>query len=470
MIPTFVRPGAIATVAVAIFLAVACGDDLDRPTGPGGEFRAAIAVDSDPPGGRIFLNGEDSERVTPDTLQEVEEGPHDVSIVLDTLGWEYSIGARVQAIADTVIAVRGPLVTRCLSLSCVRGDRRGGLDIAVRPIPSLFYVEGQGEGVRWPVGTGNSYASTGTPVLAGIVGTGEGAGDTIAVGPYDHRYFAGRPAPEIGSGADTGIRVPAWLLPPRSVIASGRSAPRGLEVVSTLTPGSAVGIDDLVYVRFVLRNISDSTLYRSVDPIPEAGRGLDLVELWPGFALDFDIGISEDDMVTYVPDEDLAIGYDSDFSEEEYGSGWSTRPALVGLRMVEAPPEASRVTLNAWQRNLDWSADETNESFGLLWLSADEGAAVDHPDPRIGVAPDSAADYRMSVATGPLALAPGDSIAYTVAVLLAEPVPGTFTSGTVVSPGDPADGGRAIVGVADALIRKAREAKAAWDGPGGPER
>jgi hypothetical protein len=64
-------------------------------------------------------------------------------------------------------------------------------------------------------------------------------------------------------------------------------------------------------------------------------------------------------------------------------------------------------------------------------------------------------DVRLSVSAGPLRLAPGDSAAITVAIILAEPVPDSFTPGTQVEPGDPADRTRVLYGVAANLLQKA---------------
>jgi hypothetical protein len=74
--------------------------------------------------------------------------------------------------------------------------------------------------------------------------------------------------------------------------------------------------------------------------------------------------------------------------------------------------------------------------------------------------PQDAADLRMMVTAGPVTLAPGDSAAVTVAVVLAQPAPGTFTSGTVLDPGNPTDDTRALVATAAPLRARAQAAAA----------
>jgi hypothetical protein len=56
---------------------------------------------------------------------------------------------------------------------------------------------------------------------------------------------------------------------------------------------------------------------------------------------------------------------------------------------------------------------------------------------------------------------PGDSASVTIALVLAEPVPNTFTSGTILDPGEPTDQTRALRAVAAKLLAKAASVTAA---------
>ncbi len=87
----------------------------------------------------------------------------------------------------------------------------------------------------------------------------------------------------------------------------------------------------------------------------------------------------------------------------------------------------------------------------------------DHRSPDIGHAPDQPNDYRLTEGHGPLRLAPGESLTLTVALVLAEPAPGTFTPGNRVPPGDPEDAGRAILDVAADLQSLAAELPDLWN-------
>ena len=60
---------------------------------------------------------------------------------------------------------------------------------------------------------------------------------------------------------------------------------------------------------------------------------------------------------------------------------------------------------------------------------------------------------------GPLRLAPGDSARIVLAVALAPPAPGTFTSGTNIPPGNPDDTGRQMYRVVALLRERLAEAE-----------
>jgi hypothetical protein len=81
-----------------------------------------------------------------------------------------------------------------------------------------------------------------------------------------------------------------------------------------------------------------------------------------------------------------------------------------------------------------------------------------HADRRIGHLPMAPGDMRLSVSAGPLRLAPGDSAAVTVAVVLAEPAPNTFTTGVQFDPGNPTDRTRALYTTAQQLFARAAAA------------
>jgi len=127
----------------------------------------------------------------------------------------------------------------------------------------------------------------------------------------------------------------------------------------------------------------------------------------------------------------------------------------VGVRVLEAPPGMSPI-LSAWPRSADWLPGTVGESTGWGWLAGQQDEKYPrHPDDRIGYAPTGPDDYRILTSAGPLRLAPGESATLTVAVVIAEPEPGTFTPGQTIGPGDPLDPNRQILRVAEGLRQRA---------------
>jgi hypothetical protein len=447
-------------LAVGALLLHACRE-ADGPIGPGGGAR--VFVSSDPGGARILLDGRSTGRRTPDTIAGLSRR-HDVAVRLDTLGVAYGFLAQVQADPDDVQRIHGPLVMRCPNTTCWEAQHRfhtvNRLRFATNPVGSLLMRTGVGEGLFWPLGTRNSYVSAAVPVFAAIT---EGR-DTVALGMYDLRYLAGRPAPSVtNEDARFDLRQSHWLLPP--VDALTFRTVRGIEIEQHVMGSDAH--DDVLLVRLVFRNITQNAAYSAADPIvPAAGLRFDGVYI--GFAIDPDIGSPQSDWVSYNPELDMVFAYSAAFRETDRDRGFEgearTAPGLVGLRVVAAPPGA-RVVLNAWTHGAagmpgDWRAGFASERAGWGMLSGLQAYAPQHADSRIGHLPPAPGDVRISVSAGPLQLRPGDSAEIIVAIVLAAPVPGTFTSGTPLEPGDPRSPDRQIARVAADLFERAATADA----------
>lgn len=430
--------------------------------GPSGNqpSNAALAIDSDPAGARIWIDDQDTGLTTPDTIRDVAAGVRDVVVQREISGWPYWYRALVNVRpSDGVIDVSGPLILRCQMSECVREISRyheaAGIRMALNPIGPLFLREGKGEGIFWPASSGNSYASLGGAVFAGVI---EQTDDTVSLGPYDMIYLVSRPAPTVQTnGGALDARHTAWVLPPGGLVFA--PTVRALALDYHVTAANAA--EGVVIVSVTFRNISNGHWYRIMDSqMPEGG--ITYNSAYVGFVLDGDIGDADDDAVSYVPDLDLAVLYDSDFEETGFSADWRERPAVLGLRVLERP-EGTQVVLNAWPREWDWVAGEYYEPEGHAWLrgeSAHPQFAV-HPDPRIGHAPQYRADLRVSVSAGPLTLAPGDSAKIVVAVVIAPPAPGTYTPGEPVAPGEPLDGNRSLLQVIAPLLDRASMASAA---------
>lgn len=328
------------------------------------------------------------------------------------------------------------------------------MTFATNSLGATFLYDAGGDGLFYPKGTRNSYTSGGMPVFAATVG-----GDTLSLGVYDEPYLAGRPAPEESQPeGGLGWRETSWVIPPFDLLQFATI--RGLRIDQQLV--SVPSLEGVAVLRIVFRNITADPLYSLVDPIIPTS-GLVFNDVFIGYALDPDIGLATDDMLSYEPDLGMVFAYDSKFDEAGFDGGWNVQPALVGLRILETPP-GTRIVLNGYANqqgvSLDWHAGDLSEPTGWGMLS---GTIVYSPvssDPRIGHLPPLPGDARIMVSAGPLTLAPGDSAAITLAVVVAPPVPTTFTSGQAVDPGDPLNPARQIHRVAGTLFQQAQAAEA----------
>ncbi|MFW6078531.1 MAG: PEGA domain-containing protein [Gemmatimonadota bacterium] len=446
----------IVVLPLVVLVAGGCREP-DVPVAPG--VVGTLVIDSDPQGASILVNGEDTGLVTPDTLHDLTVGEDTILTRLVRNGLEYGFRLPVRsASSDEVVEVKGPLLLQCLSSACFEDSLEehepNDMRMVTSALGALLYTAGAGEGLRWPATTANNYVSIGAPVLAGIRSE---VGDTVALGPYDLDYLVGRPAPsvETTNGRYTMTQT-AWVLPSGG---SPAGTIRGIEIDQTLIGDAAV--DGVVLLRLVYRNITNDPLYQVFDGTLEAA-GETLESVYIGFVLDADVGTAtsevSDDRVSYLPDRDLALIYDGDLATSEFEGGWDVRPGVVGVRMLEAP-EGTAVRMNGWPIEADWAAGSASEPTGLRWLSATQTVLSNHADERIGYAPETTDDYRASVSAGELTLAPGDSAAITVALLVAPPAEGTFTSGEDLEPGDPMDAERPLHEVLAELIDRADAAE-----------
>ena len=123
---------------------------------------------------------------------------------------------------------------------------------------------------------------------------------------------------------------------------------------------------------------------------------------------------------------------------------------MLGLMLLDGP--GAGVRLNAWPKSRDFSAG-VSDADGRVLIMAEQGDPPNHTHPVIGFAPDDeAADYILSVATGPVTLAPGATASARFAVLIAGPAAGTFQSGMLLPAGDPLDQQRPLAATAGPLM------------------
>jgi hypothetical protein len=236
-----------------------------------------------------------------------------------------------------------------------------------------------------------------------------------------------------------------------------------LSVSQTLIAVDSTTVEDVIFVQYEIKNVSDDERYRRFYPwIPEEGYTYE--SLYVGFGFDVDVGEAVNDFGTFDPALGLSFMYDAFFRDETLGD-YSDRPALVGLVTVQPPAGATERTHTLWRHSDDWDdGDRHDFAWRVLAGRLAPGDPIqDHPSPVIGYQGSEPDDYRLTEAFGPLRLAPGETMTYAVAIIIAEPVPGTFTSGIRVSPGDPTDSNRQILDIAANLRALAAQVPALWD-------
>lgn len=433
-------------IAVLCIFAVVSGcREADGPADPS-MADARVYLTSSPNGAEIRVDNQATGNFTPDTIA-LRRGDRAVVLRLDSAGFLYNYGIVLEVgSSDSVPRVHLPLGLQCAAGgTCFGAARRhydaADISFAASAVGSLFNWDGSGLGLFWPAASQNSYLSSGMPVFAG-----KSDGDSVSLGVYDQSMLVGRPAPMTTLENGTfRLEQLAWIVPPPSTLVSPTTV-RGIEVREEVIGRDALA--NVLIVRLTFRNISDEPLVHLWAPHIPAG-SVTYTDAFIGLALDPDIGTAGEDWVSYDADLDMVFAYDADFQTSFSGSD-ASQPGLLGLRVLEAPVGTS-VVLNSWYRDLDWAAGRAGEDAGYAMLSGTSVFAPDHPAAGIGFLPPTQGDVRMSVTAGPLTLAPGDEATIVMAVAIATPTTGTFTSGTPMEPGDPLDTARPLYGVAAAL-------------------
>lgn len=448
------------TFLCVVLLVAGCREDDDL-VGETGGSRAFVV--SDPQGARILVDERETSRFTPDTIRGLS-GQRTITTRFDTANATYGYSALVTFTGnDTTVDIAGPLLYRCDQTLCYQNaflhHAANRVRFANNPVGVQFLEDGTGgQGLLWPSVSNNGYVSGAMPLFAGMM-----LGDTVSLGAYDTPYLAGRPAPTVTqSGDSVAIRQTTWVLPPPPLLQF--VTVRGLAIDQHVIATQRT--DDVVAIRLVFRNITGEPLYQLVDPHPMIpASGVTISNAFIGFLLDPDIGDAQDDWISYDPELDLVFAYDGRFSETNFGSGFNLKPGLVGLRVLERPEGSNvRVALNGYARSTDYSADwkagTITEGAGWLILSGTRSYQPDDPSRWIGHLPPETGDMRLTVTAGPLDLAPGDSAAITIAIVMAEPAQDTFTSGNLQDPGNPTDPSRQLLRIAANLLERARAADA----------
>lgn len=200
---------------------------------------------------------------------------------------------------------------------------------------------------------------------------------------------------------------------------------------------------DALFIRYDVTNISDKEDYRRVHPeSPPTGFTVRDVYLAP--VLDTDIGgaienEAVDDVGTVFPAEGLAAAWDRNLAVGYWRPPYSTGPGLVGLKVLETDAGTPKGLVFVTD-TLDYLTP-AREAEAHSILTAGRGGTTltgctSHASAYI-CGNELGDDVRIGYSIGPIAaLAPGETRSVTVAILLAAPSAGTFTSGTPVPPGN----------------------------------
>ena len=459
---------AAACLALSLF---GCEFGRDRPTiaVPGD-----LDVTSDPSGAQIILDNRNTGLQTPATLS-TSAGNHFLALDLLTSS-ELFVWRGNVAVPETATAfVDAALVGGCFA-NCpfqVSANRVECVIVGLGDFCSTFFNPNQPQENEWPAGSGNEYVANLRVQVAARVGPewSAFAGDTVASLVYQDTWLGRSPVSVTGGAGDHQGSFRYWADPGPFVT---RPLLVGLEVAQDVVAPADSDLEDVIYFRFRITNVTADPRFQHWHPEVPA-TGITYTDLYAGMALDADIGGSSqpiefsDDVGTLVRDS-VAFIYDLEFAAD-LTAPYDTAPPLVGLVIVEAPVAAARRPFTLWTIDTDWDnlagTGDDDYGYGYRALSAQLTATdpvqdCTGPGDDIGHCSDDPGDYRLALTAGPLTLAPGDSAVYTLALVFAEPVPGTFTSGTAIEPGLPTTAGRAIEAVADSLVARARRAAALW--------
>lgn len=316
-------------------------------------------------------------------------------------------------------------------------------------------------GLTWPAdsatGIRNEYVSRGKLLVAATVGpelTLNDADRTIAMALYRPGDYSPRRRLQVVAGDSTRYgntvwtdvrHVPVYPYPTGQLALSDRpNGLFGLEVkVTYLLPQAD---PNTLVVRYDVTNVSDQPDYRRVHPqVPAGGFTLSNVYLTP--MLDPDVGgfsDASDDAATVFPAEGIVMAYDRNFSVTAWSAPYNAAPGIVGFKVLSTDAGPLKAVSFTADSLLDWDtrAHEA-QAYGVL-TAGRAGAAVSGCTSLSAIylcgAPEGSDDVRIGWSAGPIAsLAPGQTRSITVALALATPVAGTFTSGTALPPQNGSD-------------------------------
>jgi hypothetical protein len=319
-----------------------------------------------------------------------------------------------------------------------------------------------GLGLTWPVDDANSaaneYVSQAKLLVAATVGTevgGSDAGRKIAMALYRVGDYSPRRRLTVVAGdssrysnvAWTDVRhVPVFNFTRGQLEATDRrNALFGLEVKATYFLPKE--FPDVIVVRYDVTNISTEPDFRRVHPEIGPG-GFTLRDIYLTPVIDADIGNAfvggrntgeaDDDVATIFPAEGLAAAWDRTLAVAEWLPPWKTGPGLVGLKVLGTDAGTPKGVVFVSDTLDYFTAAREAEAYAVL--TAGRGATLTGCTSYAAAficGTEVANDVRIGYSVGPVAtLAPGQRRTLTVALMLAAPSTGEYTSGTGVAPGN----------------------------------
>ena len=455
--------------AAALLAAAACGgDNGTKPSGPV-TFVPIAQLGSDTIGGSVRVDNNPTLRINHDSLVGLARGSH---TLITRLNVEY--------LADSFTTTIDPSGSREVFPVQYAGSCRtyvldanfcAGHSLVIAPqsrrlfcrvddfgdfcsgVPDPFQV-----GLRWPVDNTvtqqNGYVTQAKLLIGARMSANVpfAANDTMAMSLYTEGDYGPRTRLRRLSADSLRWQTQVWTdlrrLPfyGQSAVLAADDRPLdnfGLEVRTTFQLSPA--FPDVLFIRFDVTNISTDSVYQLVHPeVPAAGLTPRDIYLTP--VIDANVGLTppttplaevEDDNATVFPVDSLVAAYDQNFSVAGFGSTSSARPGLVGLRLLSAPA-AAKALIAEERDELDYVSVLTERNTYRLLAAGRAGAAnsgcTDYTSAYV-CAPESGNNVLIGWSIGPIAqLAPGQSTSLTVALVLAEPAAGSYTSGTNYPP------------------------------------
>ena len=486
----FVR---VMAVVAAAAMWVSCGSDkATRPTGPV-ELRFSTQIFKDAGGtsldtvhAMVIIDGAVADSVTApdDTVKDFARGTHEFEAHLDI---DYLVSHFTTNIDPNstiqVLPIRQAGSCRifqydpdfCEMGTLAKPDPRNRIYFKNSRLfcPAgdfgefcTFFTDAGLIGASWPVDTfetsKNEYIAHGK-LLIGATGANAKA---VATAFYDAGDYAPRVRHHVDPADSSVFQSTVWtdvrhvpLFPEEQGALAAVDRPDNLLGLSVRTTYQLSATHkNALFIRFDVTNISDSADYRRLHPAVPVG-GFTITKVYLAPVLDVDVGgvrtiagltfnDTNDDNGTYFPADSLVMAYDQAFfvPPELFGGGYSTKPGVVGIRLLEAPAGAiARGLILDRNTNLTYgltTAKKTLEDSTYRVISA--GRIGDRPNCTTGAEAmvcfengngEAAHDVRIGWSLGEIAsIAPGQTVTLQIAILFAKPAPATFTSGTGIAP------------------------------------